>query len=132
MISARDIEAWLRANGLPSGAAVSIDGEIPPMPDKLVVLTGTGGPGTLRERTFDNAALQVITRDGQRSGEAAETFVGLVDDIFMGAVPPVTIGGKHIASIDYSGGPPAFMQRDEGLRVYFTTTYLLQVARAVH
>lgn len=131
MITTDEIAAWLRASGLPSDAAIAVDGEIPPMPDRLVVLTRTGGQGTLHERTFDSATVQVITRDGQRSGEAAENFTETVDGIFMGARPPVTIGGRRVISIDYSGGPPAFMDRDEGMRALYVTTYVLQVARAV-
>lgn len=132
MISTEDIGTWLRAAGLPSDAAISTDGEIPAMPDKLVVLTRTGGPGTLRQRTFDNATLQVITRAGQRNSEASEDFTQLVDDLFMAVVPPVTIGGKRVVSIDYSGGPPALLERDEAYRVLYVTSYVLQVARAVH
>lgn len=130
MITTEDIGGWLRASGLPADAAISVDGEVPAMPDRLVVLTRAGGPGTLRERSFDHAAVQVITRDGQRSGQAAEAFASTVDDIFMGATPPVVIGGRRVVSIDYAGGPPAFMERDEGMRVLYVCSYLLQVARA--
>lgn len=130
MISTGDIETWLRANGLPADAAVSVDGEIPAMPDKLVVLARTGGPGAVKERAFDNATLQVITRDGQNTGEAAEDFSELVDAIFMGATPPITIGGRHVTYID--GGPPAFLDRDEARRVSYVAVYTLQVARSVH
>lgn len=132
MISTDELGEWLRANGLPEDAAISTDGEIPPMPDRLVVLTRTGGAGTTRERTFDNDTFQVITRDGQRSSEAAEAFAGLVDDLLMGIVPPLAIGGKRVISIDQQGGGPGFLDRDEGLRVLYVCSYLFEVARSVH
>lgn len=136
-MTAEDIGIWLRANGLPNDAALSPSadvpaGEIPPMPDKLVVLTLTGGGATLRERAFDQLALQVVTRDGQRSEQAAQVLTALVDDIFMGARPPISINGTYIASIDYAGGPPAFLDRDEAQRVLNVAAYTLQVARSVH
>lgn len=129
MISTLDIETWLRANGLPADVLVTHDGFIPPMPDRIVCLTGTGGPSPSHERAFDHPGVQVITRDGQRSPGSSDTLASLVYDIFMGATR-TTIGSTYVASID--GTPPAFLDNEEGRRFSHVATYTLMVARSVH
>ena len=129
MISTDDIGTWLEANGLPADAAISTDGQVPPMPDRLVVITRSPGGGPVKERTFDQIQVQVITRDGQRTSTPSESFAETVDAIFMGAKPPITIGGKHV--LEVNGGPPAFLDRDDAQRVSMVATYTLQVARSV-
>lgn len=127
------IATWLQANGLPSDALVTTDGQIPATPDRIVSLAGTGGQGGIKERALDSLTLQVITRDGQgrESGQAAEPFANTVDAIFMGAQPPIRIGSKHIPFID--GGPPTFLDRDtESQRVSMVAVYTIWVARDVH
>lgn len=131
MITTGELAAWLRANGLPADCLVSTDGELPEMPDRVVVLTRNGGPGAVRERSFDRGAVQVISRDGQRDDQAAEALADLVDDLLMGAVPPLAIGAKRVISIDQEGGPPAFLDRDDGERVLYVCSYVFEVARAV-
>lgn len=132
MISTADLAAWLAANGLPNDALVVFDGDIPEMPDRLVVLTRNGGTGTVRERTFDRGTIQVITRGGQRDAAGAEAFAELVDDLLMGIVGPVEIGAKRVIGVDQEGGPPAFLDRDDAERVLYVCSYLFEVARAVH
>lgn len=129
MITTDEIGNWLREQGLPDDAGITTDGEIPPMPDRLVVLTRAGGGGPIKERTLDAVTLQVITRDGQRSSSASEEFAEQVDAIFTGAQPPIRVAGKHVVQID--GGPPAFLDRDESQRVSYVANYLLWVARDV-
>lgn len=134
MFTASQLGAWLLANGLPDDVAVSIDGEIPVEPDRIIVLTRNGGPGTAFERSFDLASVQIITRDGQgpASGDLTETLAQLVDDALMGVAGPVEIGGQRVISIDQQGGGPAFLDRDDARRVLYVCSYLFQVARAVN
>lgn len=129
MIAASDFAEWLRSRGVTD--RIQTDGTIPPQPDRLVVVTVTGGAGTLRERTFDQPTVQVRTRGQQNDNADGETFASLVDDAIMGAVPPVSIAGRRVVSIDYQGGPPGFMLRDSARRTHYSCNYLLQVARSV-
>jgi hypothetical protein len=132
VITAAELAAWLCDNGLPEDVLVTLDGEIPEMPDRCAVLTRTGGPGTVVERAYEVGAVQIVTRDGQgsASGEAAETLADLVDSILMAVEGAIAIGGKRVISVDQEGGPPAFLDRDDGDRVLYVCSYLFQVARA--
>lgn len=134
MITTGELAGWLRANGLPAEAAITVDGDIPVAPDRVVVLTRTGGQGAIRERTFDRGVIQVITRDGQRSFEAAqaaESLADLVDDLLMGIPAAIEIGGKRVSSVDREGAPPSFLDRDEAQRVLYVASYVFEVGRSV-
>ena len=126
-----ELAAWLTANGV--AAAISTDGHIPPKPDRLVVLTLTGGPGEHRERAFDVRSVQVLTRGAQRDPADAEQLAAQVDDVFLGSVPPLLIGQTRVISVLRSGGPPAFVAREPSSgRVTMSCSYLLDCARSVH
>lgn len=131
MLTTRNIEAWLRTRGIAGDVEISVDGDIPTMPDKVIVLSLGGGPGEKRERTFDVHALQVITRGGQRDPDDAETFAGQVDDIFMGVAAAVSLDGVRVSTITRAGGPPAFLNLDESRRVAYVANYLIEAARTV-
>ena len=125
-----DLKAWLQSEGVTE--AFSTDGHIPPAPDRLIVLSLTGGPGEKRERTFDVLSVQVLTRGKQRSPSDAEQLAQAVDDVFMGATRP-TIGGTYVATIQRAGGPPTFLAREPNSgRVTMSANYLLEAARSVH
>jgi hypothetical protein len=150
MIHATDIADWLRSKdftGLPGGidgarslrvvpdpagvvGGVAV-GETPDSPDRLAaVRIGSGGP-TAMERTHDRVALQIITRGLQGSTVDAEAVASLVDNLLMGAVPPLAIGPRRVISIDYVGGPPTFIETDSARRVNFSCNYLLIADREV-
>lgn len=123
-----DVKAWLQDQGIAD--AFSTDGHIPTQPDRLIVLTLSGGPGEKRERAFDVRSLQVLTRGMQRSPADAEQLAQQVDDVFMGATR-TTIGGSYVATITRAGGPPAFVAREPASgRVTLSCNYLLEVARS--
>ena len=123
-----DVKTWLQGQGVTD--AFSTDGHIPPQPDRLVILTMSGGPGEKRERTFDVRSVQVLTRGKQRDPADAEALAAQVDDIFMAAHRP-TIGGSYVSTITRAGGLPSFTGREPNSgRVTFACTYLLEVARS--
>lgn len=104
-------------------------GEIIAQPDRLVAVVVTGGAGTTHERHFDRATVQLFARGLQRSDEDAEALAEAADNALMGAVPPVDIGSVRVISIDYLGGPPALVSRDDGKRALFSCSYVLQATR---
>lgn len=128
MLTSQAVADWLKSKGV--NESFSTDGKIPTQPDRLIIVTITGGAGTLRERTFDQAFVQVRVRGRQRDNRDAEALAGQVDDVFMAAVPPVVLDGRRVVSIDYVGGPPGFLQRDNAERAHFACSYVLQVARS--
>jgi hypothetical protein len=125
-----EIASWLQAHGITD--KISTDGHVPTQPDRLHVVSKTGGPGEKRERSFDVISVQVLTRGKQRSPSDAEARAGAVDDVFLGVVPPLTIGTTRVISIMRSGGPPTFVTREPNSgRVTMACTYLLECARTV-
>lgn len=123
-----DLKAWLQGHGITD--AISTDGDIPTQPDRLIVLSLTGGPGEARERTFDQRTVQVLTRGKQRSPADAEALAAQVDDIFMGATR-ATIGTTYVSTIQRAGGPPTFVAREPNSgRVTISCNYLLECARS--
>lgn len=126
-MTAQALADWLQTHGV--DAAFSTDGTIPSMPDRLVVVTATGGIGEVGERVRDVVSYQFRVRGRQRVNADAEQLAQAVDDALMGAVPPLTIGGTRVISIQREGGPPSFIQRDDGGRIHFAANYLIQIAR---
>ena len=129
MIRQADIAAGLVSRGIIvpilHGAA-----DIPDMPDRIVVLTPTGGPGTSKELAFDRASVQVLVRgdQGPTTGSSAEELATTVDLALMTWPPPIRIGGRHVTHIAYVGGPPGFIRRD-GRRAWYGANYLFEIAR---
>jgi hypothetical protein len=66
MMTPSGIATWLEGQGVTPDMFVT-DGEIPPAPDRLVIIQMTGGPGESRERTFDALS-------ASRSGFAASSM----------------------------------------------------------
>jgi hypothetical protein len=124
-----EVKTWLEGLGI--AEAFSTDGEVPAMPDRIVVLTLTGGPGERRERSFDVVSVQTLVRGGQRSAADGEALAAAVDNAFMGAVPPVEVGSTRVISIARAGGPPAHVSNDASYRRLFSCSYLLECARSV-
>lgn len=126
MIVVADITAWLTSLGLTTPA---VDGYwVPPDPDRLILIMLAGGPGLLYERAYDRQAVTLRSRGLQRQPADAEALATQVDDLILSAVPPVTVGSKHVNDIDRLS-PPRFASADKALRSEFTATYLLTFAR---
>jgi hypothetical protein len=147
MIRAKEVADFIRAQISTSGwtpntsnaahklkvvpDAVIAQGEIIPSPDRLVAVVVSGGGPTLGERTRDQATVQVFTRGLQRSDADAENVAASADNVLMGVVPQIVLGNTRVMSIDYQGGPPAFLRRDDAKRALFICNYLFQTARDV-
>jgi hypothetical protein len=128
VIAAQELATWLKAQGVDAG--YSTDGRIPSQPDRLAIIQATGGPGEKRERTFDVVSFQVRARGKQRSStDDGARLAWQVDDVLMGAVPPLTIGDTRVTVIQRQGGPPGFLERDSAGRSHFACSYLLECAR---
>lgn len=145
MIRSVDIAEFLRVEGVAGELAAPTvahatrilpdddtpEGELPAQPDRLVAVRITGGGRTLRERTFDQPHVQVVARGMPGSQADAEALAAVADNALMGAVPPLALGGRRVISVEYVGGPPTFVTRDEARRSVYSCNYVMQVDREV-
>jgi hypothetical protein len=100
-------------------------------PDQVVYCLVGGGTPTLNERTFDCHQVQLRYRGPQNDSATAENFTAVIDDLIMGSVCPVTIGGRRVIDLDYAGGPPQFLAYDTSRRTQYVGRYLVTIAREV-
>lgn len=126
MIRTADLAALLTARGI---TTTIVDTAFTAMPDLQVALVATGGPGTALEREFDQATIQVRVRGGQRDPGSAQQLMTQVDQALLNIAPPFQVAGRHVADVDYLGGPPAFLRRDEAYRDELVCNYRLMIAR---
>lgn len=127
MISTLDVAGFLSAGGV--SVPIVREGDVIRTPQRCVEVTATGGAGTSHERLFDRAAVQIRVRGDQGDHDSAEALATQVDAVLMGAAAPMRIGGRPVVRIDYLGGPPAFVTRDEARRTVLACTYLIEIAR---
>lgn len=127
MLSVAAVRTFLISRGITAAIVDGLDERT--MPDRLVYVQATGGPGEARERTFERVTVQTIIRGGQNNLADAETLADAVDRAFMDAIYPVTIGGRHVPTIQQAGGPPALIDRDDARRSLFSASYVVEVAR---
>lgn len=132
-LTSADIAGFLTAQGLT--AAPSRDGRLPDQPDKLIVVTMTGGPGLTVEGVFDNVSAQLRVRGDQNDPDSAEDLAWATDYLLVPPplAPPLLpgmIGGQYVQGVTRVGGPPAFLMRDSARRTHFTGNYIFAVARA--
>jgi hypothetical protein len=138
MLKSSDVSTWLQGLSAittymeTNQVGWGVDGFIDPQfTQSLVVVTVTGGAGTLFERTYDVSTLQCYVIGNQDDPVSAETLTETLDDAVMGLVPPIDINGTHCIDLDYSGGPPHWLQRDLSHRDHFVTNFVLTIARNV-
>lgn len=125
------LPTWPQVGHRPQPMTIITDGEIPPAPDEVAIVSIGPGTPTSMERTFDTHSLQVRVRGPQVDPDGAEDLMAAVDNGVMGAVAPVVIGGRRVIDIDYAGGPPQFLLRDEARRVHLVCNYLITITREV-
>jgi hypothetical protein len=113
MMTPSGIATWLEGQGVTPDMFVT-DGEIPPAPDRLVIIQMTGGPGESRERTFDALSFQVRVRGKQYVEDDASALAWQVDDVLLGAHPPVTISGVRVISGSSRGRATDVHEKDDG------------------
>jgi hypothetical protein len=132
--------------------AITFDGYgMPDTSGPYVAVGVTGGAPTESERTVDVHLVSVLTFGPQDDHTGAEQLTSTVDDSLMALTFPQTIpsvaagfdtdgtfdlgaafdGGTHLISLDYSGAPPRFLDRDNARRSVFTASYVVRIARTV-
>ena len=122
MLSVSDVIAWLPTLGITT--PVQDSWWVPPDPDRLVMVTISGGPGPIYERLFDRTAVTVRCRGLQRQPSDTEALAAQVDEAVMGAVAPVMVGKTRVNDIDRAA-PPRFAGLDKAFRAEFVAVYLL-------
>jgi hypothetical protein len=110
-----------------TGAPVLMGPYVPPEPDRMVVITPTGGPGYVLESAADAGTFQARVRGGQDDQPGAEALAMLLDSLILGAsFPAVTPSGQVIVHIHRLGGSPSPLapNPDDGFRYEYTCSYL--------
>lgn len=129
MLTEDAVAAWLTDSGVT--AKCYFDGT--PWTDiqdrKAIVLGLYGGGPDQFERTFDQPGLQVLARGDQTDHAGARDLAYQIDSVFETAVPPLTLGGAWVISINRVGGPPRLLMRDTSRRFIFTCNYVFLSAR---
>lgn len=126
-----DLIAWITGLGWDTrqeyGAPISPGPYVPPEPDRILVITGTPGPGYVLEGSADAGAFQARLRGRQNDQADAEALAYLLDSLILGApFPSVALSGQPIVHVHRLGGTPSPLAAspDTGDRYEFTTTYL--------
>ena len=127
----RDAIAWVLSLGWDdteeSGAPVREGPRIRKMPDRLVTLSPTPGPGFVLEAAADAGAFQARIRGAQNDQDDAEHLAYLLDSLILGAnFPAVTASGQVIVHIHRLGGTPSLLTPapDDADRYEYVCSYL--------
>lgn len=137
-LSQKTVAAWLTGrmgDRVPEGTIISAGeaytatGQIIPAPDRLVIITRTGGPGLAYEGLFDGISFQARVRGAQRDPDDAEELAGLIDSAFIDASTPLDLGGHWVTRISRLGGSPAFLLTDPAGRTHLTANYVILASR---
>lgn len=131
-ITSKDIADFLQAQGFPTFA--SRDGKLPPMPNKVVVITQYGGPGFSEDGVFDNVSYQMRCRGGQNNPLSAEQMAWDLDGLLVPPpasrpLAPGLVGSQFVSRVTRAGGPPSFLLLDTSRRTHFVCSYTFKVAR---
>lgn len=131
MLPTKAVITWLSALGWDTrqerGAPLVKGPYVPKMPDRLVILTPTGGPGFLWDGAADASSFQARVRGGQNDQDSAETLALALDTLILNASFPVLLpSGQVISHIHRAGGPPSPLagDPDDADRWSYTCQYL--------
>jgi hypothetical protein len=110
-----------------TGAPVKPGPYVPEMPDRLVVITSTPGPGFQLEAAADAQVFQARVRGPQMDQDAAEELAFSLDGLILGASFPAVVDGRTIIHCHRFGGAPAPLTGtpDSGDRYELVCSYLL-------
>ena len=100
---------------------------VPDMPDRLIVLTATPGPGYVMEAAADAGAFQLRCRGRQNDPADAEQIAYAADSLILNAPFPARTGsGQVIVHVHRLGGTPAPLSGspDDGDRYELTASYV--------
>lgn len=125
----QDVADWLAAR---VSFPVLAGPYMPELPDRIGVITRTGGPGLRYEATFDAITLQLRVRgpqgDPSTSAQAeAERMAWQADAVLLGAGMG-EIGGVHTLGFGRTGSPPTAEEQDPRV---LAANYLVLAASAV-
>lgn len=110
-----------------TGYPLSPGSEIHDNPDKIVFITGTGGPGYLTEEGgVDGESFQARTRGPADDPIAAKIAAQTLDWLILAGPYPVLVDGVRVLNCQRLGSPPAALPLDEAdKRFEFTATYII-------
>jgi hypothetical protein len=95
---------------------------IPPDPDRLLIITGAGGPGyTTEEPATDAGTFQARLRSVPDDVLVAEAAAGALDQLILRARFPVVIDGVPIVMIYRAGSGPTPLPLDPSDRRFELT-----------
>lgn len=103
---------------------------VPTDPDRLVIITGAGGPGYLTdEASVDGSIFQARVRGVPDDPIGAENAASQLDDLLLAASRtrfPMTIDGTSVNTVYRSGsGPTALPFDPTDRRTEFTCNYVI-------
>ena len=100
---------------------------VPPSPDRLVVITGGGGPGyTTEEPATDASNFQARLRGAPDDPFGIESAAQLLDDLVLHAHFPVVIDSVPIVTVYRMGSGPTPLPYDPSdRRTEFTSNYII-------
>lgn len=103
---------------------------VPPEPDRLLIITGAGGPGYLTdEASVDASIFQARVRGAPDDPIGAETAASTLDDMLAAASRtrfPLAIDGTSVNTLYRSGsGPTALPYDPSDRRTEFTCNYVI-------
>jgi hypothetical protein len=100
---------------------------VPPSPDRLVVITGGGGPGyTTEEPATDGSSFQARLRGPAEDWLEAEAQAQALDDLILRARCPVQVDGTWVVHCSRLGNGPSPLAYDPtDQRGEFTCNYLI-------
>ena len=100
---------------------------VAPSPDRLVVVTGGGGPGYLTEEaTIDGSNFQALVRGAPEDPLGAEDAAQQLDDLILRARFPVQVDGTWIVNCTRVGSGPTPLPWDPtDQRTTLTSNYTI-------
>lgn len=95
-------------------------------PDRILLVTSTGGPGYMTEEGgLDAASFQLRVRGPADSSQETESAAQLLDQLVLNAPFPANIDGVNIQHVHRLGGrPTALPVNPQDLRHEFTANYI--------
>jgi hypothetical protein len=100
---------------------------VPQSPDRLVVITGGGGPGyTTEEPATDASNFQARIRGTAEDWAGAEEAAAELDELILRAQLPVRVDGQWVVSCSRLGSGPTPLSYDPAdQRGEFTSNYVI-------
>jgi uncharacterized protein (DUF2126 family) len=97
-----------------------------PMPDRLITITITPGPGYVLESAADASTFQARVRGAQNDQAGAETLAFSLDALILAASFPAIVDGRILIHVHRLGGAPSPLAGgpDNAERTELVATYV--------